>query len=305
MGRVSTVGRVVKRLRLMLWLYRNRLMWFQRPVPKHEYPTTIYCGLPGSGKTLLMVRDCIRLMRRGYRVYSNMAIHDPLTGNRCGSVGSWLDMLRLSVESLEYRAECLETGTEPVPGVVFAFDELHLICDAREWAKTPKWWLNLIAQRRHLCVGVIGTTQHADQVEKRLRTLMDLQVSVYRPGRRVPLIKRLPWFALRELNPALVEFDPLNAEMKQTFHFWMPWFAYAGYSTTELVTSDDWASYTDEQSAAEIADLTNRAKAAAARLGQEPAIFPDDPSASPERADGLPARGSGLNITDNPSIVST
>jgi len=266
----------VKWLKLQLWLYRNRLMWFQRRRPRHEYPTTIYAGMPGSGKTLLMVRDVVRLMRRGFDVYSNMAIHDPLTGQMCGVVGSWLDMLRLSVVALEERADALDAGREPVPGVIFAFDELHLICDAREWAKTPKWWLNLIAQRRHLCVGVIGTTQVASQVEKRLRTLMDYQISVFRPWRRILGLRAIPLFAIRELNPAAVEFDPLNAESKETRHILMPWYAYAGYSTTELVTSDDWAGYTDDESSAEIQALTERAKAAAARLGSLPLIFCDE-----------------------------
>lgn len=262
-------------LRLQVWRWERGYFWFLRSSRKHEYPTIIYCGLPGSGKTLMMVRDCVKLMRRGYVVYSNMAIHDPVTGRRAGGVGSWLDMLRVSVEALEDRAECLESGREPVPGVIFAFDELHLMCDAREWANTPKWWLNLIAQRRHFCVGVIGTTQYPGQVEKRLRTLMDLQISIMRPFRRVPIVSRMPIFCFRELDPVAVEFDPLNAEYKQRYYTWMPWFAYAGYSTNELITSDDWAGYTDAETAQEISVLTERAKRAAARLSDEPQVFMD------------------------------
>jgi len=259
--------------RVQVWLFRHRLMWFQRKYATHEYPTVIYAGLPGSGKTLLMVRDCVRLMRRGFEVYSNMAIHDPLTGKCAGLVGSWVEMLRVSVEALEERAGCVENGLDPVPGVVFAFDELHLICDAREWASTPKWWLNLIAQRRHFGVGVIGTTQVAGQVEKRLRTLMDVQLSLARPFRRIPGLRRLPLFDVRELDPMLVETDPTNSILKERMRVWMPWYAYAGYSTTELVISDDWASYTDDAIVAEVAVLTTRAKAAADRLGAAPLIF--------------------------------
>lgn len=270
---------MIRFFRVQWWKHKNRLHWWQRRIPIFEYPTTIYSGLPGSGKTLLMVRDCIRMLRVGFRVYSNMAIHDPLTGRMAGGVGSWVDMLRLSVEALEERADRKEAGLPALPGVVFAFDELHLICDAREWQGTPKWWLNLIAQRRHFGVGVIGTTQVAGQVEKRLRTLMDLQVSILRPWKRILGLRRFPVFRVRELDPVLIEADPLNAESRQSWMLWMPWYAYAGYSTSELIISDDWAAYSDTAIQEEISKLTVRAKVAADRLGDAPLIFPPGPGA--------------------------
>jgi len=287
---------VITWVRLLWWRLVNRQYWWLRRHTTHEYPTVIYAGLPGSGKTLLMTRDVIKLMRRGFRVYSNMAIHDPVSGCRAGVVGSWVEMLSLSVDALQERADCLESGRTPPPGVVFAFDELHLICDAREWASTPKWWLNLVAQRRHFGVGIIGTTQLATQVEKRLRTLMDLQLSISRPFRRIPFLKRLPIFDVRELDPMLLETDPANSILTEKIRVWMAWYAFAGYSTGELIISDDWSSYTDDAITEEVGELTRRAKQAAERLKGDPLIFVEPPSGE---ASAVSAESAGVDTDSN------
>jgi len=314
----------MNRLRLWVWLWRSRLTWWHRRKPGIEMPMRLYVGLPGSGKTLLAVTDGIRMMRRGRRVASNMRIIDRLTGLEAEPCGSWLDMLRLTVDALERH--------EPI---MFVWDELHLSCDARSWASTPAWWLALIAQRRHYGVSFIGTTQAVDQIEKRLRTLVDY-ICLVRPAKGsnqalvvalggalvggliaaggafsipgyalelwspwwgvVPLFvcgltallvvwKPLPVFSESVVDAAsidratvVVSSDGKGASAGIQSHGYMPryvpWFAFAGYSTRELMLGDDFSGYKDEEVVSEIADLTNRAIAALAP-GARPECFAD------------------------------
>lgn len=244
------------RLAWWAWLWNQRYFWFQRSRPHEEWDTRIYEGLPGSGKTLFMVRDCIELMRRGVRVYSNVAVRDPLTGLESLPLGGWLDMLRASVETLE----------DGIP-TIFAFDEIHLAADARSWQNTPAWWLNLMAQRRHYGVGLIGTTQHADTVEKRLRMLVGRIVRV-RPSMVRRLWRRLPLFVCQDVDMALVDVPDQDAVGASSIT-WVGAHAFHGYSTQELMASLDFRELADDEARAEIAELSARARELAA-----PAIIP-------------------------------
>lgn len=142
------------------WLWERRYHWFRRKKP-FEMPSVIYEGLPGSGKTLFMVRDCVEWMRAGFTVASNLKIRDAYSG--CSSIPcrSWLEMLELTVDHKR----------RGVP-LIIALDEIHTLCDAREWALTPQWWRDMMSQKRHHGMGLIGTTQALSQVEKRLRSLI-------------------------------------------------------------------------------------------------------------------------------------
>lgn len=246
------------RLQLWRWLWSRRLFWFQRRPPQLEFETRLYVGLPGSGKTLTLVRDGIYYMRAGIRVAANFApVRDPYYGYEAEMCGSWLDMLRMTVDALE--------KNEPI---VFLFDELHNICDARSWQNTPGWWRNIVSQRRHLGVGIMGSTQVVDQVEKRLRTLVDAIVQVHHP---LPKWSRLPVVVERWLDARLVESETESAATRSFMWSWVPWWAYAGYSTRTVVASDDFAGYSDEEAAAEVAALTARI-ADLVRSGKLPAF---------------------------------
>lgn len=253
---------------MVRFLWRERLIWFLREPPVWEFSTRIYEGQPGSGKTLAMVRDAVELMRHGVVVYSNLQIVDRVSGQRSRPMDSWLGMLRATVD-------CLESGDR----VVFAIDEIHLMCDARNWQLTPGWWLNLMAQRRHYGIGVLGTTQDVSTVEKRLRQLVGLLVRMRRlvrlptwlPGARV--LNRLAWFRFQEIDGRTIsDATPTGATVGAGYISWMPWYAFGGYDTRALMSSDDFAGYTDEAAAAEVAELTARARAICGERW-EPAVF--------------------------------
>lgn len=253
------------------WLWNQGYFWFQRKRPHKEFSTRVYEGLPGSGKTLFMVRDCIELMRRGVVVYSNVAIRDPLTGNETLPLGGWLDMLRASVDALAEVYYCELKGTRP-RGVVFAFDEIHLAADARSWQSTPAWWLNLMAQRRHYGVGLIGTTQHADTVEKRLRMLIGRVVRV-RPSGVRGLFDSVPLFVAQDVDMALVDVPGQDALGKPALT-WIRADAFHGYSTQELMATLDFKELSDDESRAEVAELTRRARELAAPVFIEAFVDP-------------------------------
>ena len=260
------------RLRYVLWLYRQGMLWFQRKAPHREWSTRIYTGLPGSGKTLLMVRDCVQLLRSGVRVYSNLQIVDPLTGLRSEPLGGWLGMLEASVLALE-ESVAYELRGEIPPGVMFAFDEIHLAADARSWQNTPSWWLGMMAQRRHYGVGLIGTTQDITTVEKRLRLLVGRVVTV-RPTALRRFFGRLPLFALQDVDLSLVDVVESDSGIGRWFWSWVGPEAFHGYSTRELMASLDFADLKDDEAKERVRELTERA-IALVRPG-EFAVFASD-----------------------------
>jgi len=232
------------KLRYLIWLVRMRYVWFlRRPLPG-EFQTRIYEGLPGSGKTLLMVRDAVTLMRSGVRVCSNLRIRDIYSGSESERCATWIEMLEWSVQTLR----------DGVP-TVFCLDEIHLMCDSREWKSTPSWWRNLMAQRRHFGIGIIGTTQDLSQVEKRLRTLVKHLIRV----RRVRLWK-LPVYRTSMLDPSTVD-NPAGAAtpIGSSRWEWVPAHAFHSYSTREVMKSEDMSLYSDDALADRIASLSDEA----------------------------------------------
>lgn len=150
---------MIRYFRFVCWILSHRYVWFLRSRPV-ELPLRIYEASPGGGKTLGACRDVIQYMRLGVRVASNLYVRDAYTGQEAIPCRTWAEMLRLSVQAVR--------DDEPI---LFFFDELHNICDARNWQATPGWWREMMSQHRHLGIGIIATTQALNQVEVRMRTL--------------------------------------------------------------------------------------------------------------------------------------
>jgi len=217
------------RVGLWRWLFGQRYWWFQRK-KLADLPSCIYEGLPGSGKTLAMVRDVIPYLRQGYRVGSNLYIRDALTGAETVPCRSWLEMLELTLEAVR--------AGEPL---ILALDEIHNLCDAREWANTPAWWRNMMSQKRHFKLGLIGTTQALGQVEKRLRSL----VAYLLRYERLPL-GRMAFFRETLLDPTGVDVPGAQWATRHTRLVWVPWYAFHSYSTWQVMASDDMTAYSDD-----------------------------------------------------------
>jgi len=229
---------VGSRLYLWKWLFQNKYWWFQRK-KLEDLPSCIYEGLPGSGKTLAMVRDIVPFLRSGVRVGSNLRVRDALTGRETLPCRSWLEMLELTLEAVRDK--------EPL---IIALDEIHNLCDAREWANTPAWWRNMMSQKRHFGLGLIGTTQALGQVEKRLRSLVSYLLRYERVG-----IGRLPLFREVVLDPGAIDVAGSQWQTKKSSLVWMPWYAFHSYSTWEVMASDDMTAYKDDELREKIAEM--------------------------------------------------
>lgn len=248
----------IERGRLTLWRLKEREYWWLRKSYK-AMDLTLYAGLPGSSKTLWGVADSVQLLRAGENVYSNLYIRDRLTGRESKPCASWLDMMRIAVDALE-RGE----------SAWFFWDELHLWADARAWSLTPPFLLTLFAERRHYRIGLLASTQHVDQVEKRLRTLVDRIVQVRPTGLRrfirAWFKREFPLFWREEIDGMLVDGvaggtrTPEEAIISRGF-CWAPWYAWGSYSTHEIVLGEDLSIYKDEEIRQEIAALEKRAEA--------------------------------------------
>lgn len=235
-------------MRRALWKLKRGMWWFQRAPLRGEIDTRVYTGLPGSGKTLCLVRDAIRLMRYGYRVAANFYIRDPETGLTAEPCASWLDCMRLTVEAME---------SDEV--IVFVIDELQTVADSRSWQLTPPFLLWLWSQRRHCRAAFVASTQSLVALDRRFRMLVARAISV-RPV--FPRWTRLAWFGEAEL---IVQDDGQSLSLTER-HFawyWMPWYAYHGYSTRQIVVGEDLRQYKDEEMQEVIADLVRRAQVAA------------------------------------------
>lgn len=129
---------------------------------------TVFMGGLGSGKTLCMSVFAAADMGRGMRVCANY----PLRGAE--KVDTWEQLY------------AFDNG-------VFCWDEAHVDMDSREFAKnieSSSW----ILQTRKDGVSLNLTTQHFDQIDKRIRNIADMLViceklvSSQRRGTRLQVI---------------------------------------------------------------------------------------------------------------------
>ena len=256
-----------RRLNYWQWLLDEKAFWLQRVTLGREFKKRIYAGLPGSGKTLAGVRDCLHLMRQGVTVYSNVRIVDRVQGHRSKPVASWLDILRVVVYQVSIRE----------PAMIF-IDEIHEIADARNWQNTPGFVKMVIRQRRHFGVGLMASTQALDQVEKAIRTLVDEVVEI---GRWCPAIPRHAVYSLRYVDCRAVDRGEDGAFGDRSLT-WINADAYVSYSTCQLVGSDDLAYMKDDEIANEVKALSDELREHL--QPEEMFVFDHDPVADLEAA---------------------
>jgi len=139
-------------LLLPKWLFlsfKDFVRWLRHPVLKQKGGVWIFVGLYGSGKTISMVREALRLKKRfGSPVYSNFG----LTWQD-GTIDSWESLLSLP------------------PGSVVLFDELGTLVDNYKFKSMPPDLFRLLSQNRKLRIRIMSTIQVFDDTVKKYRTL--------------------------------------------------------------------------------------------------------------------------------------
>lgn len=239
-------GTIAERVGYWRWLWEQKQWWFLRKMPA-EYETCLYVGLPGAGKTSFGADRVIRLMRAGVRVYSNVYMRDTYTGREARPVLNWIDVMRASVEALE----------DQVTAVIY-LSEINLMCDARDWQSSSRWWTDFMQQRRHMGIGLIGDTQNLSQVEKRLRLLIGRVVQV-RPSWLRTVWRRWPRFVARQVDLQLATDPALFLPPGKEKTVWLYSHAFHGHATWQLLAGQDFGNLDTPEALKEIDDLRQRA----------------------------------------------
>jgi len=111
-----------------------------------------YFGLPGSGKSYLLAIDAIKLLSKGYNVYSNYPV---------------LGAYKLSYEQL------LQVPRFKRPALLL-LDEVQRFANAREWVSLPDSLYFVFSQGRKLGLDLYYSAQDSSRVDKTLREVTNL-----------------------------------------------------------------------------------------------------------------------------------
>jgi len=184
---------------------------------------TVVEGRPGMGKSVWLVSEVIRWLRRGYTVYTNIEIKDQR-------------MLKKYANKLFY-IESLEDIISLREGKV-VLDEVQTYLNSRNWDKLDIRFQLLLQQHRKRGLDIIGATQSIKRADVVFREL----VQVFYRIRKV-IAFRLPYtkmgfgfFYLREFDPDDIESG--GAKSNQKALSWpLPFFAdpytFSVYDTTQ------------------------------------------------------------------------
>jgi len=198
-------------------------MWWQR-ARRVEYKSVFYIGKRGRGKSLFLSRHAVKHIKKGRRVLANYQILCP-----DGEALYWsalADLMRLVGEAFR----------DGVPFTI-VIDEAQNIFDAREWARTPRWFRAFLSELRHYNGGcILMASQAYGMVEKRARQLTD---ETWQISPMLDFAKhRLALFHMQEIteDPNVAD----DAEMVMGRHklVWIRGHNFCAYSTV-LLPSDD------------------------------------------------------------------
>lgn len=154
-----------------------------------------FVGLPGQGKTYLMVRRAAKAMKRGRPVYANFRVK--------------------GATRFDYLWELFQ-----VRDGLILLDEASLVLPAQAWKEVPFEVLAYWRQHRHKGVDVLYSAQDYTEVLKALRTVTQFVTQCKRFGS-----PKSPWFftwrttdnKFREkYGGGIALFDPAIADLYDT-----------------------------------------------------------------------------------------
>jgi len=220
-----------------------------------------YIGLWGSGKTLVLARDCILALRAGQEVYATFHVRDPLTGLEAHYIDPAGDAVERIAEIRapdptpdelardEKRRQWVygsrvrrwlhrTVGMFPfpkrVPRVVLAIDEINVVFPSRLWASMPVKMLYAWAQGGKRGIAVRWTAQTERRVDTVAREVSH-EVAKTRVVLRLygrPLLVRQTFYLPEDVGAS----DAVRQEKRLRSRWvWVPWWVLEGYDTLEQV----------------------------------------------------------------------
>jgi len=120
---------------------RWKIWDFKNPIEKRPFGITVFCGLPGSGKTLALV-DQLNRRKKDFpkcKIYTNFGYN-----NQDGELTDWQQLVDIN------------NGTD---GVIFGLDEVHSFFGRNDWQKMPPAILSVFSQNRKVAKEFICTAQ--------------------------------------------------------------------------------------------------------------------------------------------------
>lgn len=177
-----------------------------------------FLGTVGSGKTLSAVREAFQYYKMGHTVYANMGLSFP--------------HVKLDKKTFDTLIE----NKEGLQDAVILIDEMHIWLDSRSSMKKKNRLLTyFILQTRKRNVRMLVTTQHMDQIDKRLRNTLDIIVYCKNVSNKTSLVTNARTIIKQEFWQPYAS-DP-NKPPQQRLILANPWFD--KYDTKEMVDFDE------------------------------------------------------------------
>jgi len=184
---------------------------------------TIVEGRPGMGKSIYLVGEIVRHLRRGKKVYTNVAINDVKFAQK------YVNQL-FSIDSLEDIVDLREGE--------IVLDEVHIYLNSRNWDKLDVRFQLFLQQHRKRGLNITGAVQSIKRADVVFRELIQVFYRIKKiVSFKVPYWgKAFGFFYIREYDPDDIESG--GSKSNQTALSWpMPYFAdpftFALYDTTQ------------------------------------------------------------------------
>jgi len=156
-----------------------------------------FIGTVGSGKTLGMTREAHNYFRRGHTVYTNYGVTFP----------------HVTLDSKRFQKMIEER--EELQNCVICLDEVHVWIDSRtSMKKRQRMMTYFILQTRKRNVRLLVTTQHFDQIDKRLRNSVDILVFCKNLSNKSSLVVNDGYTVLEQVS---MEQYGLNPPLRQVY----------------------------------------------------------------------------------------
>jgi len=184
---------------------------------------TIIEGRPGMGKSIYLVGEIFRHLRRGKRVYTNVAISDI-------AFASKYDKQLFSIDSLEDIVDLREGE--------IVLDEVHIYLNSRNWDKLDVKFQLFLQQHRKRGLNITGAVQSIKRADVVFRELIQIFYRIRKiVSFKVPYTRyAFGFFYLREYDPDDIESGGAKSNQKALswpFLFFADPYIFQLYDTTQ------------------------------------------------------------------------